>query len=236
MNKILTFICSLSSFTYASIYYAQSEPISTYNIKSSVSSKVLYTNKQSESTNAQNTVIVKLDDNIDKISLKESKNKLINLNKILVLEKNTLKSFSKVSSKSRFDKDNQKIKILNISSNISDIKIKIATLENSISNKTLVEKDNYIYNIAVEVGDYVTPGKLLYTAYNISKAKLILYIPINEIDNIKNKTILLDDKPTNLKIDKLYKVADKKHLSSFKCEIKLDEPVQLSKLIKVEFK
>ena len=236
MNKILILAYVLSTFTYASSYYAKSEPIFTYNVKSSVSSKVLYVNNDIESKNANDTVIIRLDDSIDKINLKESNVKLINLNKILVLEKNTLKSFSKVSSKSRFDKDNQKIKILNISSNISDLKTKIATFKNSIQNKTLIEKNNYIDNIAVEIGDYITPGKILYTAHDISKAKLVIYIPIKEIEDIKNRIIVLNDKETKLKITKLYKVADKKHLSSVKCEINIDTPVQLSKLIKVEFK
>ena len=47
--------------------------------------------------------------------------------------------------------------------------IKIETLKDTISNKKLVEKSNYVFNIAVKEGDYVTPGTLLYEAKDLSK-------------------------------------------------------------------
>lgn len=236
MIKLIGGMLLLSSLGFSSEYYAKIEPISTYNVKSSVSGKVVYVNKNIESTNITKDTIVKIDANINKIDLKQSKIKLSGLKDILAIEKNTLNSFKKVSSKSRFDKDNQRIKILNVTSSISDLETKVATLKDLISNKTLNEQNKYIYNIAVEIGDYVNPGTLLYTAMDLTKGKLEIYIPISKANDIKTKTIYINGKKTDLKISKLYTVADAKHISSYKCEITIPTPKEFSLLTKIEFK
>ena len=105
-----------------------------------------------------------------------------------------------------------------------------------ISNKVLKQNNSYIYNIAVEIGDYVNPGTLLYTAMDLSKGKLVIYIPIDSANDIKSKTIYLDGKKSDLTISKLYTIADSKHISSFKCEIIINSPKKFSKLTKIEFK
>ncbi len=236
MKRILSGLVLLSTISFATEYFAKVEPINIYNIKSSVSGKIIFVNTSLESKKVNNKVIVKIDDKINKIDLIQSNLKLTNLNEVVRLERSTLESFKKVSSKSKFDKDNQKIKILNIVSSISDLKTKIATLKDTIAKKNLKEKNSYIYNISVEVGDYVNPGTLLYTAMDLTKAKLEIFLPIKEAKEISSKTIYLDGKKTDLKVSKLYTVADTKHISSYKCEINIENPKQFSALVKVEFK
>ena len=236
MKKIITTLVLFSSLSFASEYYAKLNPIYTYNVKSSVSGKVVYVNNEIESKVATNSTIIKIDSTIDSVDLKQSETKLKNLNETLKIQKGILKSYQKVSSKSKFDKDNQKITILNIASTISDLETKIATLKDQIAKKTLVEKSTYIYNIAVDVGDYVTPGVLLYNSMDLSAGKIEIFIPISSADDIKNKTIYLDGKATDLKISKLYDIADSTHISSYKCEIIVPSPKQFSTLVKIEFK
>lgn len=236
MKKIISAILLFSSISFAMEYYAKIEPIKTYSVKSSVSGKVEFVNKNFEAKNLENTLVVKLDDKVNKIDLEQSMLKLKNLKQILKIEKNTLAKFKKISSKSQFDRDNQKIKILNISSNISDLEVKIATLKDIIKNKNLYEKNSYLYNISVEVADYVNPGSLLYTAMDLSSGKLEIFVPISEVKTIKNKAIYLNGIKTDLKISKLYTIADTKHISSYKVEIIIPKPKQFSSLVKIEFK
>ena len=235
-KKIIGGLLFLTTLLNANEYFAKLEPIKIYNIKSAVSGKVVYINNNIESKNIQSDIILKIDNNVNNIDLKQSKIKLKNLKEILSLEKNTLGSFKRVSSKSKFDKDNQKIKILNISSSISDLETKIATLKDTISKKVFREKNRYVYDIVVEIGDYVNPGSLLYTTMDITKGKLEIYIPIGQAKQIRSKTIYIDGVKTNLKISKLYDIADTKHISSYKCEIVIDNPKQFSRLIKIEFR
>ena len=236
MRKILSGLILISSISFATEYFAKIEPINTYNVKSSVSGKITYVNNSLESKQIKNATIIKIDDKINKIDLAQSQIKLSNLEEILRLERNTLESFKKVSSKSRFDKDNQRIKILNISSSISDLKTKIKTLEDTISKKTLRENNSYIYNITVEKYDFVNPGTLLYTAMDLTKGKIEIFIPISDAKTILDKTIYIDGIKTDFQITKLYDVADTKHISSYKCEISIPNPKQFSALVKVEFK
>lgn len=236
MKKIVSGLFFLSTIGFASSYFAKVEPISSFNVKSSVSGKVIIANSALESKKVTNALIVKIDDKVNQVDLEQSKLKLQNYKLIEKLEADNLERFKKVSSKSQFDLDNQKIKILNVTSSINDLETKIATLEDTITNKNLYEKNSYIYDVAVEVGDYVAPGTLLYTALDLSKGKVEIFIPIEEAQTLQEKKIYLDDQPTDLKIAKLYEVADTKHISSYKCEIVIPNPQNFSKLVKIEFK
>jgi len=236
MKKIFSLLVLISSIVYANEFYAKLNPVHTYNVKSAVSGKIVYINDDIKANIANNSTVIKIDSKIDEEDLRQSQNKIKNLQEILKIEEGTLKSFKKVSSKSKFDKDNQKIKILNIISSINDLKTKIATLKDMISKKTLIVKNDYIYDIAVEVGDYVTPGVLLYSSADLSAGKLEIFIPIDSAKEIKNKTIYLDGKKTDLKISKLYKMADLVHISSYKCEIIVPSTNNFSTLVKIEFK
>ena len=236
MKKIIGLLLLSSSMILASEYYAKLNPINTYNVKSSVSGQIVFVNNAIESKYAKNSTVIKIDSKVDAEDLKQSQIKLKNFKAILKIEQGTLKSFKRVSSKSRFDKDNQRVKIFNISSNISDLETKIATLKDMISKKTLIEKNNYIYDVAVEIGDYVTPGVVLYSSMDLSAGKLEVYIPINKANEIQSKTIYLDGQKTDLKISKLYTIADSTHISSYKCEIVVPSPKSFSNLVKIEFK
>jgi hypothetical protein len=236
MKKIIVTLVLLSSIGFASEYYAKLNPVNTYNIKSAVNGQIVYVNSEIESNTATNNIIVKIDSTIDNEDLKQSTIKHKNLKEILAIEKGTLESYKKVSSKSKFEKDNQKIKILNIASSVSELETRIVTLKDQIAKKTLVEKNNYIYDVAVEVGDYVNAGVLLYSSMDLSAGKLEVFIPIENASDIQTKTIYLDGIKTDLKISKLYNIADSTHISSYKCEIIVPSPKKFSQLVKIEFK
>jgi len=237
MNKILVFFLITTSLVFANEYYAKVEPIHTYKVKASVSGKVDYVNKDLESKHLKESkLIVKIDDNVNKIDLKQSEVKLKALLEVQKLEEENLERFKQVSSKSKYDRDNQKIKILNAVSTVSDLRTKIATLKDTIDNKNLYEKNSYIYEIAVEEGDYVSPGTHLYTAMDLSLGKLEIFIPIDKAVDIQTKSIYVDGEETDLKISKLYNVADSQHISSYKCEIIIPAPQSFSSLKKIEFR
>jgi len=219
-----------------SSFYSIAKPLHSYSVKSEVNGRVVYVNDLIEGKFAKNSKIVKIDDAYDKVELRQLKKKLRNLDLMVDIEERNYLNISKLSFKSQLEKDNQLTKQLNLESQKIDLIIRINKLKQTIANKTLKEKKNYIYDIFVEVGDYVNVGSKLYDAHDLSKAKLEIYIPISQANDIKNKTIFLNGKKTTYKIDKIYKVADIKHISSYKCVILIDKVEQFSKLIKVEFR
>jgi hypothetical protein len=230
---VLLFILSAS---YSNEFYAKLEPINSFMVKSSVSGKVIFTNDKIEGFKAKNSKIIEIDSYVDRIDLKQSNNKLKAINSMIKIEDKNYRRLLKVSSKSGFEKDNQKLKAINFQTIKADIVTRIASLKDSIKNKKLSKKNNYIYNIAVKKDDYVNPGTLLYESKDLSRGKLELFIPISDVNSIKNKVIFLDGKETKLKIDKVYEVADSKHISSYKVKIIIDNPKIFSRLVKIEFK
>ena len=235
MNKILL-ILIFTNALFAKYHYAKLEAFNTYFIKSAVSGKVIYANNELEGQKANNSIIIQIDSYTDKIDLEQSLLKLKAINEMIGIENDNYKRLLKLSSKSKFDKDRQKLKVINLKITKSDILVKIAKLKNNIKNKTLFEKENYIYKINVKAGDYVNAGSLLYQSKDLSKAKVEIFIPILEIEHIKTKAIYIDNKKTNLKIYKIYKVADEKHISSYKVEILIPTIKTFSRLVKIEFK
>jgi len=235
MKYLILVLFSINSL-FAYEFYAKLEPINSYTIKSSVSGKIIYVNEEIEGKKANNSKVVEIDSYVDRIDLKQSKVKLEAISEMLNIEENNYARMLKVSSKSGFEKDAQKLKAINYKTTKADMEVKIANLKDNIKNKVLKEKDNYIYNIAVKKGDYVNPGTLLYEAKDLSKGKLEIFVPIDDIENIENKTIFLDGKKSDIKIDKIYKVADSKHISSYKVEIMVPSPKVFSRLVKIEFK
>lgn len=235
--KYLLFLFFVScNVLFASEYYAKLEPIESYQVKSSVSGKVIFTNDKLEGNFANNSKVVEIDSYVDRIDLKQTTNKLKAVEQMIKIEEKNYNRLLKVSSKSGFEKDSQKIKSINLQTSKADMLIRIANLKDSIKNKRLIEKSNYIYNIAVKKGDYVNPGTLLYEAKDLSMGKLEIFVPISDIESIKNKRILLDEKESDIKISKIFNIADTKHISSYKVELLVENPKVFSRLIKIEFK
>ena len=235
MKIIWIFLLSLSTI-FASEYYAKLEPIDSFQVKSAVAGKVVFSNSKIEGLKANNSTIIELDSSVNKIELEQSKNKLKYIEEMITIEKNNYDRLNQVSSKSAFEKDTQKLKVINLESSKADMIVKIDTLKDTIANKKLVEKSNYIFNIAVKDGDYVNAGTLLYEAKDLSKGKLEIFVPIAQIDEIKNKEIFLDGLKSDIRISKIYEVADATNISSYKVELILENIKTFSRLVKVEFK
>lgn len=235
MRFILIMLFIYSSI-YAEVFYSKLEPIETYVVKAAVSGKVIYSNENIEGKSANNDMIIQIDSALDEINLREYKNKLDNIKAMLDIENGYYERIKKVTTKSDFEKDTQRIKVINYKTQVSDLIITIENLKDQISKKRLVEKNRYITNIAIKKDDYVTPGTLLYEAADLSKGKLEIFLPIDEAQNYMKKDLYIDDKKSEFKVDKLYKVADEKHISSYKAEIIITNPTTFSKLVKIEFK
>lgn len=234
--RILGLLFITITAIFANEYYSKLEPIESYQVKSAVSGKVIYSNPEIEGLKAKNSTIIEIDSMVNKVELEQSRAKLKSINEMIKIERNNYNRLNKVSSKSAFEKDTQKLKVISLESSKADMIIKIETLKDTIANKKLVEKSNYIFNISVKEGDYVNPGTLLYEAKDLSKGKLEIFVPIAEIQNIKNKEIFLDGEKSDIRISKIYEVADDVNISSYKVELHVNDAKTFSRLVKIEFK
>ena len=195
MKSLLT-LCLLTISVYASEYYAKLEPYDTFIVKSSVSGKIDYINTNALGKVVKNETIIKMDVKLDETELKHTITKLNSVKDMLSIEQKNYDSIKNLTSKSTFEKDAQKTKVLNYETQVADLEIKIATLKDKVDNKILKENNTYIHDISVKVGEYVNPGTLLYTAMDFNKGKLEFFIPINDAETLKSKTIFLDGEKT----------------------------------------
>ncbi len=249
----------------ATVYFAKVEPLQKYSIKSAVSGKVLSTLQEQEGRLSSGKVILHLDDILNKKDLKSSIEQLDILEKMVRLTEKNLKNAQKVAkireqnydkiknlrTKSRVEKDNTLINSVNaqnqalsLMNNLENLKsqlnaqrYKISVLKDTINKKSIrVPKGYLIYKIYLQKGDFAGMGSPLVDAYDISMAKLTIFVSKEDYDLAKSGVIYMDGKKTNYRVNKLWKSADTQNISSYKAEILIPAPNVFSKLVKIEFK
>ncbi len=262
INKIFIIIM-LPISLFCDIHYAKMEPIETVTLKAEASGKAVKVMSELEGK-VVNGVIVQIDDKINKLDLKHSKESLNLINKMIKLNEDMLPILKKnldekkrlylkiaplysssenqknnlysayISAKTQYSSTQEKI--LNLKSQKVTLEQKIAQLEDLISKKEILVKDKYLYSLNIKKGEFITIGMPIAIIQDISKAKLTIYLSDDEIKNLSKKRIYINGKKSNLKFNKIWKVADKEYISSYKAEIVLNPIGRFSKLLKVELK
>lgn len=263
--KYLLIISAIALNLSASIYYAKVEPRDTYSIKATASGEVVSLHQDSEGKISSGGVLIQLDDILNKKELVSSNLKLKSLNTTLELTQKNIKNLKEVEkirennyqrikdlkTKSRVEKDNDLINFLNAGNQvltletsaqnllvtIADLEYKIAVLEDTIRNKAVKIKNGFlIYKTYVNVGDYVNVGAQLVDAYDVSKAKLTLFVSKEDVALAQNGVVYVNDQPSAYTVSKIWKVVDTQNISSYRTEIVIKAPERFSELLKIEFK
>ena len=258
---MLLFLTSLS----ASEYYSKAQPKEFFALKSSVSGEVVLVKDKLEGKVSDGSVVIKIDDKIDSSDLDSSKLKLQYLkNNIHLMSQNVKNSkratdinsdnYNRVKNLNSYSKVQKDAKLLsfinaqnsyisiktsleNLKTQKEDIKLKIKTLEDRIEKKNIkVKSGNYVYKIYPRSGDYLNPGSKLMDVYDVSSAKLVIFVSSDDLVAIESKKIYLDGKLSDAVIDKVWDIADSVNISSYRVEILIPKPEKFSKLVKIEFK
>ncbi len=188
-------------------------------------------------------------------SLEINEEVLAGLEKTLNRQKGSYERMNEVETASQAQKDNAyaayigaknqylgiREKIISLKKTILDLSYKITMLKDLIAKKHIALPGKYLYRLMIRQGEFASPGLPLATVSDITKAQLIVYLDRNELKDaegtgIADKTIYIDGEATQLKIDRLWKIADTQYVSSYKARIVLLPKYPFSKLLKVEFK
>ena len=250
---------------FSKVHYAKVEPFENITLKSAVSAQVTESKLTLEGTTVSSGTIIQLDDKLDKIKLSSSQSSLKLIDSMLKTNQNILASLkeslnrqkayyqriSNIASASKTQKDNAfyaytsaktqyfstKEKIDSLKKQRLDLKYEISRLKDSISKKSIKINNKFLYELLVNKGDFVNMGTPLAAVKDLSSAKLVLFLETAELQNIKEKTIYINDKASDYKVSKVWEVADEKFISSYRTEIIIKNPKEgFSKLLKVEFK
>jgi hypothetical protein len=224
-------------FLFSKVHYAKVEPYESVTLKSAVSALVIDVDLEAEGSIVDQKRVIYLDDRLDKINLKTSKENLLILQETLKRQESYFQRMDKMKTASTSQKDNAFFSFASAKTQYLDMQYKIAQLEDSIEKKSIILDHMYLYEIMVRKGDYVSPGSPLATVVDASRAKLVLFLEPGELENIDQKTVYLDGEKTDYKVDKVWKVADEKFISSYRAEIYIPAPEgSFSQLMKVELK
>ena len=263
MKYIILFLTPLLLFS--KVHYAKVEPLESITLKSAVSAQVLVAKIDLEGRRVHSNTIIQLDGKLDKIKLSSSKESLKLIQSMIQINRNILSAlkqslnkqkayYSRISnivSASKTQKDNAfyaftnaktqyfstKEKIDSLKKQKLDLEFEIARLKDSINKKSITIKNKFLDKLLVHKGDFVNMGTPLAELKDLTSAKLVLFLEANELKDIKKRTIYINDKATNYKVSKIWSVADKKFISSYRTEIVIKNPKEsFSKLLKVEFK
>ena len=237
MIKKIFILILLSVYMHANVHYAKVEPYESVVIKSSVSGLVIKVDLDAEGTTVHSRRVIYLDDYLDKINLKSARENLFIVRETLKRQEEYFKRIDKLKTASKTQKDNAFYNFSSTKTKYLDIQTKIAQLEDTIAKKTLVLENKYLYKLMVRKGDFVNPGTPLAEVKDASRAKLVLFLEPEELNDIEQKIVYLNGEKTEYKVNKVWKVADEKFISSYRAEIYMSAPSGVfSKLMKVEIK
>ncbi len=213
-------------------YTARVLPFETYNIKANAGGEVVKTCKNLEAKNIKNRLIVKLDDNQERIELNNTisqinilTEEIKNQKEIVKLKKDTYNRYKKLSTKSK-DEKNMKYydfigaenQLLALKSNLSNLISQKNKLLDIINRKN-IKFSGYLSEITVSKDGYAAPGMIIAKGFDISKEKLYIYVPVDNTENINNKKVYINNKISKFKIYKIWKTPDSKYITSYKVEL-----------------
>jgi len=252
-------------FVWGKVHYAKVEPYESVVLKASVSGLVLDADLDAEGTVPDGKTIVYIDDRLERVDLNATQRSMALLEETLkineemaaLLQKSMMRQESyyhrieKLPTASTTQKDNAytafvsvknqylatREKIVSLKRQQTDLAYKVARLKDTIVKKSIKPKGVYLYKLMVRKGDFVAPGTPLARVDDANRAKLVLFLDADELEGIKKRDIYLDGVKTNYHIDKIWRIADEKYLSSYRAEIYIPAPKNyFSKLVKVEIK
>jgi len=222
---------------FSKVHYAKVEPYESVILKSAVSALVMDVDLEAEGSVVDQKRVIYLDDRLDKINLQTSNENLLILHETLKRQESYFKRIDKLKTASTNQKDIAFYSFASTQTQYLEMQYKIAQLKDSIEKKSIVLDHMYLYEIIVRKGDYVSPGSPLARVVDIKRAKLVLFLEPEELTGIDKKKVYLNGEETAYKVDKVWRVADEKFISSYRAEIYIPTPEGLfSKLMKVEIK
>ena len=218
---------------FAQTYMAKVEPYDSFTIYAQASGQIVKLDKSDE-TKVVNKTLIKLDTSLEQKELAIYNKQLSLYNKKLKILENSYKKYVTIRGKSQAEKDDKLYVIIELQISIESLKLDIKTLEDTLKKKVITAKNLYIKEFNVNVGDYVSIGTQLASAYDISKSKLIVYVSDDDYEDIVNKKVLINGKANIASIEKIDKTLDETFVSAHKVTLTLKDN-NFGKILKVEF-
>lgn len=224
----------LPIFLFANHYIAKVEPKNQFSIFANTNGEITFLAKNKEMS-VVNEVIVRINDALEKENLKLYTAQLELYKEKLAILENYFEKYKTIKGKSSYEQDEKYMEIIDLKHSIKSLELSVANTQDILNKKVIRLNNLYLKEFTVNQYDYVSAGTKIATAYDISKAKLIVYLNKEDYDNVLSKTIYLNGKQSDAKIKKLDITPDTTFISAYKAEIEIDSQ-NFGESITVEFK
>lgn len=224
----------LPIFLFANHYIAKVEPKNQFSIFANTNGEITFLAKNKEMS-VVNEVIVRIDDALEKENLKLYTAQLELYKEKLAILENYFEKYKTIKGKSSYEQDEKYMEIIELKHSIKSLELSVANTQDILNKKVIRLNNLYLKEFTVNQYDYVSAGTKIATAYDISRAKLIVYLNKEDYDNVLSKTIYLNGKQSDAKIKKLDITPDTTFISAYKAEIEIDSQ-NFGESITVEFK
>ncbi len=248
---------------FAKVHMVKVEPFMIYHYKAAASGEVVLAKDSKEARVVEDEVLVKIDDKIDRKTLVTLQKKLQVLEKIIAITRKNLQNTQEImqikegnyvrikdlKTKSSFEKNMRKAeylaakssylnlqeKLQNLLIQKADIKLQIAKTKDIIAKKSL-RVSGYVYKIYPKRGDFVNFAAPLFDIADISRAKVVLYLTPEEMQDIQNKKIFINGKRSNARFYKIQRITDQNYITQYRAEVIIPAPKIFGKFIEVEIR
>ncbi|MRJ02876.1 MAG: hypothetical protein GXO19_06395 [Epsilonproteobacteria bacterium] len=239
------------------------QPLQIYTYRAAASGLVTESRDDLEGRRLSGERVLTIDSRVDRESLKRLREKVELLKRRIAVEERILKELQRIAdirlreyrrieglkTKPPSEKDRrlaaylsakervegERSKILSLQLQIKDLKLSLAQVEDRIAKKEL-RVWGYLYRLYPRKGDFVALGAPLADVADISRARVILYLTREEVEEIGRREIYIDGKASNLKFSKLISIPDGKHKGEYRAELILPPPKIFGKLIRIELR
>lgn len=234
MKLLIGFFVAVAALS-AQSFYAKVEPNRTYTVAAAVPGLVVAVDKDVEGKVAGKATVVQLDDKMDKIDLETSRSVAASLEETYRLRQKNYEKIAAMSTRTPFEKDMEKIAVLGALTSWKNAAYKVELLEDTIAKKRISAHGLLVYRLLVEKGAYVAMGTPLFEAQDVSRSRVTVFVPKEEMAGLETSVPAVDGKTGVYVIDKVWKVADREFVSSYRVELVGPAPERFSEVVKVEF-
>jgi multidrug efflux pump subunit AcrA (membrane-fusion protein) len=264
VKKLFVLLCLPLLSLLAKEYFSKVEPYEVRTVASNVAGLVIFANEELEGSLLGKEAYLRIDDELDRVDLDKTRSKIIllknaiklneqmsaNYEEIVAMKGANYERVKQLKMRSQVEKDREYYDFIgtqnqligleketeNMKIQVNDLEMLERRLQRSIADKSQSAPGYMLYALMVQESQVVNPGTPLAQIADVRKAKLTVYLSSDERKGVEKRVIYIDGKKSAYRIDRLWNIADAKHLSSYKAEIVIDAPEQFSRLVKVEFK
>ncbi len=220
----------------AQSFFARVEPDRTELLSSTLSAEVASIDWSQEGKIGSDRALITLKGGVATARLAAARTRVEALKRSVAIRSDQFERNRRLSSISRLELENEEMALLDLKAQLAAAKEQLAVAKEAAEGITLKAPGLLVDKILVQKGQRVNPGEPLARVMDTRQARAVIFVPIEQAATLKEKEIIVDGKESGFTIERIWPVADERHISSYRVELVGPPPKGgFSRLIEIEF-